>query len=190
MKHLSFYPVTSVDELTFPETPQSIDVFMSALLVFNDFEVNQPMVIDASTSADDAVKIMQKSHVTMKIVVDHNKHFLGLVNLEMLNSQQIMKKINQGQDRANLMVTDFMKHKHELMAFDYQELSKASIQDVIYSLKNSGHRLCLVVDHKTHKIRGIISASDIARTLRLPSYTLLDVSFYNLYQELFSQKAS
>jgi CBS domain containing-hemolysin-like protein len=168
MNKLTFYKADTSDELAQPTQTDSITIHSPALLVFTDFKNVSPLVIESSVSASEAERLMQASHVRLKMVVDKRNHFLGVVSLDDLNNQEVIKRISQGFRREELTVSDFMRSRDMLMAFSYSELLNASIQDVIDALQASGQQHCLVVDREKHDIRGIISASDIARKLKLP----------------------
>ena len=142
------------------------------------------MVIEADTSAVEAQKFMLQSHVRLNIVVDENNHFLGLLSLDDLTSQEIIKHVSKGDSRDELLVTDFMKPKKELQAFNYSAIEKASIMDVVQALKLKGQQHCLVVDFEENKIRGIISASDISRKLKLPLDIRNNSSFVSIFNVL------
>lgn len=105
--------------------------------------------------------MMINAHARLKLVVDHNNVFLGIISLDDLSEQEIMEKAAVGYDRSCLMVTDLMKPKQSLRVFDYSELAFASIRDVINKMGNFGQPYCLVADRSRHHIRGIISASEI-----------------------------
>ena len=167
MKTLTFFETETVDELAWPEKSDPITLDSQALVVFTDFNTQRPLVLEASVSALEAKALMQKAHVRLKFVVDCNSHFLGVLTLDDLDNQEVIKKLEKGVLAKELLVTDFMQHRSTLKAIDYAELAGAKISDVVQSLKNSGQQHCLVIDRETHKIRGIFSASDIARKLHL-----------------------
>jgi len=167
MKNLDFYNTNAIDELAWPTENKEITINSPALEVFTDFFEHTPLVLEATTLAVDAEKLMQKAHVRLKLVVDKDNHFLGIVSLADVNNQEIVKKTSQGFNRDELSITDFMRPKSKLKTFDYIEVSRAKVNDIVEALKYSGQQHCLVIDHEKHKIRGIISASDIARKLRL-----------------------
>jgi CBS domain containing-hemolysin-like protein len=182
MKNLTFYDISPVDELAWPELNDKVSLDSSALEVFTDFKQVKPLVIESSTSAVDAEKLMQKSHVRLKIVVGDSNHFLGIVSLEDLNSQEVLKRVFEGQNREELAVTDFMRQRSSLKAVDYYELARASINTLIDALKSNGQQHCLVVDQAQHEIRGVISASDIARKLHLPLNIMSDSTFVEIFK--------
>jgi CBS-domain-containing membrane protein len=78
-------------------------------------------------------------------------------------------------------VADLMTRKRDLMALDLNEVETSSIGDVVNLLKDNSQQHCLVVDDKTHQIRGIFSASDISRKLHLPINIQEQSSFYRVF---------
>jgi len=182
MRNIGFYDTDAIDELATPTASTEITTDSPALEVFTDFNEHRPLVLEATTTAVEAERLMQMAHVRLKFVVDKNNHFLGVVSLDDLNSQEIVKKLSQGFNRDELSVTDFMRPRNELKAFDYEEVSKAKISDIIEALKSSGQQHCLVIDREKHKIRGIFSASDMARKLRLPINIETRSSFAHVFK--------
>ncbi|WP_019529690.1 CBS domain-containing protein [Dasania marina] len=183
MKKLNFFATSSIDELAQPMMAKELSEYSSALSVLNDFAKQQPLLIAASATAVDAENIMHQSHVSVMLVVDQDGHFIGLINTEDLNEQGIMKKLSKGFKRSELLVSDFMRPKSQLQAFDYKELSAASIVDVINTFKESGQQLGLVIDRQLHSIRGLLSTSDIAKKLRLP----VDIEVKSSFSHVLAQ---
>ncbi|SIS45462.1 CBS domain-containing protein [Neptunomonas antarctica] len=181
MKSLTLYTTNPVDELVVTHEHAVISLGSSALDIFTDFKDVNPFIIDENISAIEAERLMKKSHVRLKLVVDHDKKFLGVVSLDDLNNQEIMKKLSEGYDRNDLTITDFFQPKSKLKAFDYAELCHATIFDVVEVLKNNAQQHCLVIDRTQHKIRGVISASDIARRLQIAVDITKASSFVGIY---------
>ena len=182
MRKIELHSIHNIDELVFPNTPKQLNVDSKAIEIFTDFKEIPPLLLDDDTPAIEAENYMLHSHVKLKIVVDHNKHFLGLLSLNDLNSQEIIKHVSKGENRTDLTVTDFMRPKSELKALHYEDLQRFTIMDVIQVLKESGQQHCLVVDGENNEIRGIISASDISRKLKLP----INISQHSSFVEIFN----
>jgi len=176
MSKLSLYKTENIDELLHPDH-YSVTLDSSALEVFTDFNRYEPLVIDASTPAATAEKLLQKVHVRLKLVVDKRGDFVGVIGINDIGRQEYVKKIAAGFKHEELCVEDFMKPKKDLKAFDLTEIKTATIDDVIHALRENGEQHCLVVDHANHYIRGIISASDIVKKLDLPLSILEGFSF-------------
>ncbi|MCR8923461.1 CBS domain-containing protein [Dasania sp. GY-MA-18] len=169
MKKLNFFASNTINELARPMMASELTEYSPALTIFNDFAEHEPLLIAATATALEAEKLMHSSHVNVMFVVDQADHFSGIVNKEDLSEQEIVKKLSQGFKRNELLVSDFMRSKSELKAFDYAELSLASIEDVIQAFKNSGQQQGLVIDREQQRIRGVLSTSDIAKKLHLPT---------------------
>lgn len=181
MKKLHLYSASNIEDMAWPEEIQSISSATPALHFFTDFKYNRPLVIDSSISAVDVQKLMKKAHVRLKFVIDEHSKFLGVISNDELIDSIIVKKISEGFGRQEVLVTDLMRSKSELLALDYNELAQATIGDVISALKDSGQQHCLVVDQASNKIRGIFSASDISRMLQLPIDIQEKSSFYKVF---------
>lgn len=168
MRHLNIFTVENIDDLVWKQPPTNLTKNSPALDIFTDFTKVPPLVIEANCLAVQIREVMKKAHVRMKIVVDADNHFKGILPLSCLTEERINQKIiNDGFTAENLFVKHCMVEKSQLQALDYHELEDASIGDVIEALKNIGHRHCIVIDKAKHEIRGIISASDISRALNI-----------------------
>lgn len=185
MKKLPLYTAPTVAELSHPAQQPDISEDSPALTVFTDFHRVNPLVVDATLSAMEVEELMLKSHVRLKFVVDRNRHFLGVVSLDDLNRQAMMQKLTEGYDRDSLSVKEFMQPRDQLKAFSCDDLSNATIRDVIATLKDSGQQHCLVIDRQSNDIRGIISASDIARKLRLPINIARRSNFSEIFRAVY-----
>ncbi|MCC4834589.1 CBS domain-containing protein [Shewanella sp. 10N.7] len=190
MKTLSLKTIEKIDLLARPEVAEHINIFSAASAVFTDFKTLKPLVIKMNTAAVDVEHLMKQSHVRLKIVIDEKGHFMGLVSLQMLHSQEMQKHVAQGFPREQLLLSDFMLPKDALKGIDYQELSKARICDVIDTLKHSQHQHCLVVDEQRDVIRGLISANDIVRKLKLPIDVSLNPSFMEIADSIEKVKVA
>ncbi|REG85710.1 CBS domain-containing protein [Marinomonas pollencensis] len=181
MKTLTYVSTKSIEALTWPVTIENTNLYSPALSVFTDFKTAAPRVIEASTRADELVRLMRKEHVRLKIVVDANNGFVGVISLEDLSEEAFIKQVAKGYTRSELLVTDLMRNKEDILALSYASLKNADIESLLYSQKNNELKHLLVIDQDSMKVRGVISASDIARQLKLD----IDVtfsSFHNIYK--------
>ncbi|WP_269620657.1 CBS domain-containing protein [Zhongshania sp. BJYM1] len=181
MRHFELYEADQVDQLVRPENFQEISGDSPATVVFTDFKVFEPLVIESSSSAVDAETMMRRSHVRLKLVIDEHGSFVGVIALEDLSSSEIIKKVANGYNREELQVADMMRKRQYLKVFDYSDLEVMSVNDVLMVLKQSGHQHCLVVEREKHQIRGVISASDIARKLKMDISIQQPPKFAELY---------
>lgn len=178
MKTLTYVSTKSVSELTWPATIENINIYSPAVTVFTDFQKAGPRVIESNTRADELVQLMRKEHVRMKIVVDADNHFVGIVSLEDLSEDAFIKQVANGFDRSELMVADLMRSKEVLLALSYTSLQHSDIESLLFSQRNNKLQHLLVIDEETKAIRGLVSSNDVARQLRLD----IDVGFSSFAQ--------
>lgn len=168
MQAITLFPVDSVAHMVQPEEFNDLDMHSPAIEFFTDFKKHRPLTIEGSTLAVDVEMLMRKAHVRMKLVVDANNEFIGTISTEDLSEQYFMIRLANGERLDEITVSDMMCPKHAILALDLEQLERSSISDVIDTLKRSGQQHCLVVDRSHDHIRGLISASDVARRLHMP----------------------
>jgi len=165
---LNLYTTESIDQLDTPETPPQIDIDSPALTVFTDFHQVAPVTVEPDVSIAELNGLMIAAHVRLMLVTEPPGRCIGVIGLDDISQQNVIREVSRGFSRSELTARDFMRPRDSLKCFRYRELHEASIRDVIAALEDSGEQHCLVVDREAQRIRGIISASDIARTLRVP----------------------
>ncbi|MCC4831077.1 CBS domain-containing protein [Shewanella sp. 10N.7] len=169
MRNLELFSTASIDHLLWSSESTTPSLDSSALEVFTDFDVSRPIIVDASTSAIGTAKIMEKTHAYMRLVVDKNNKFLGIITQQQLSPHNLMITANRLSLTINeLMVTEIMVPREELQAFDYNQISTAKVSDIVRLLKENNLHHMLVIDQDLHHIRGLIAASDLARKLKQP----------------------
>jgi len=178
MKTLTYVSTKDVNELTWPNTSDNTNLYSSALTVFTDFATGGPRVIESNVRADELVTLMRKEHVRMKLVVDSNNQFIGVISLEDLSEDVFIRKVADGYQRSELLVADLMRSKETLLALSYNSLKNSDIESLLFSQRNNPYQHLLVIDETTKAIRGLVSSNDVARELRLD----IDVSFSSFQQ--------
>ena len=184
MKSLTLYNTEYIDELVWPNAQLSVPKNTPALNILTDFRHNLPRVIGANVKAVDVEAMMKLAHVKMKLVVDTNNKFVGLITLSDLTEENLLKKVNKSTHRDELLVSDFMHPRESLKCFDYNELAHATVSDVLETQKNNHQQHCLVIDRQKHEIRGLISARDVARLIQRSFDIEEHLSFEALFKEL------
>jgi len=182
MKKIDLMSLDNVEHLIQPADFNEITIDSPALTIFTDFKQHLPLVIDADTPAMQADYLMKKAHVRLKLVVDKNDELLGTISLQELSEQYIQILQNQGLDRDDINVRDLMIPRSQQKVVDYRQLVDATIGDVLDALQQNGTLHCLVVDREHHQIRGIISASDIARRLHIPVEIATPTTFVDIFR--------
>lgn len=184
MKNLTLYNTQPTDKLVWPDEHFSVSKHTPALNILTDFTKNLPRVIGANVKAIDVEARMKLAHVKMKLVVDINNKFVGIIGLNDLSEENVLKKVNKNTRRDELLVSDFMQQRESLKCFDYNELIDATVNDVLETQKNNHQQHCLVIDREKHQIRGLISARDAARLIQRSVDIEQHVSFEDLFNKL------
>ncbi|KMT66118.1 CBS domain-containing protein [Catenovulum maritimum] len=182
MKNLALSPLEHSDHLVQPEEFEEINLKSAALAIFTDFKKHKPLMIDSHTSAQDVAKDMKRSHVKMKLVVDRDKEFVGLISFDDIAAQNVTKLVANGYPRSEVSASTLMTPRHLIRALSFEDIEKSTIGDLVHTLKRNGVQHCLVVDQANHHIRGLISASDIARKLKLNISIEEMPSFADIFQ--------
>lgn len=167
MNKLKLKPLDDIHGLEQPLDYVNLNLDSPALEFLTDFTVVKPLIIDSDCTALETKKMMMKAHVRLKLVLDPQGDFIGMVSADDLSDRKITQKVAEGEKREEISITDCMLPKHKLSALDFHQLKHSNILDVINVLKDSGQQHCLVVDGETKTIRGIFSVSDISRKLHL-----------------------
>ncbi len=181
MTALQLHNVDTADHLVSPAEFSDVGLRSSALTLFTDFRRHEPLVIDGWMTATAAQQYMRQSNAKLRLVVDHGGEFIGTITLAELSEERLLKRVAAGERRNEIQVMDLMTHRHELRALDYDDLRRARVGDVIDTLRYHGERHCLVVAFRTHRIRGLIAASDVARRL----HTNLDMPAAPTFADVF-----
>lgn len=141
-----------------------------------------PFIVHVNEKAVDVAQSMGREHIALKLVVNSYEQLLGIVTLENLSEEEILKKIANGTGRHELQVRDFLTPKNLLRTLDYVELEHASLGDVLVTLQTEGQRHCLVIDGKQQRVRGIITASEVSRKFKLP----LSIQYRSTFADIFN----
>tara|TARA_R110002126_G_scaffold75469_21_gene188396 strand:- start:8759 stop:9319 length:561 start_codon:yes stop_codon:yes gene_type:complete len=184
MKTLSLFAVEAIDHLIQPDQFEHARLTSPALQLVSDFTQSQPEMINETTAASDVLALMQIERSKLKLVVDEQGELSGLVHLDHLSDQAIMRRVAQGDRRHEIKVADLMRPRERIKALAWQQLQYCTIADVLNTLQSSGEQHCVVVDRESHQIRGVISAQDIARRLHLPVYVRQAPTFLQLFDSI------
>ena len=184
MKTLALYTVDAIDHLVQPADFDGTRLTSPALHVVTDFKHHEPNIISASTKASDALEMMQQEHSRLKLVVDNQAELVGLLAIEQLSEQALMRQVAFGSRRDEISVADVMRPRERIKALAYQQLKHCTIADVVNTLQSSGEQHCVVIDRDNHQIRGVISAQDIARRLKLPLTICQAPTFLHIFDSI------
>ena len=168
-KELRTVSTAAIKQIEQLEDNVTASLHSRATEVFTDFTTQNPMMLEQNTSIEDAREMMRRTHVKLKLVIDMHETFRGVITLEDLESAKVIKEMeNHGLRCHELTVAHVMTPRSALRAIDSRDFVNATIGDVLATMKKYGEQHVLVVDTQRGSIRGIVSASNIARKMHAP----------------------
>ncbi len=179
---LKFYEAIDIDDLDWPDDYEEISKDSSCLHVLTDFKIQRPLIIESGIGAHVLEELMLTAHVRLKIVVDKDGHFLGVIALEDLKHPDFLSQMAAVYDEEKITVVDVMRPRSTLRALSFVDIEQATIWDVINFLQDYTYQHCLVIDTERKRLRGLISVSDVARKLKIRVRVQESPSFAQLYE--------
>jgi CBS domain containing-hemolysin-like protein len=141
-----------------------------------------PQLVDERTSLDDALLIMQQTHMRTSFVVDEKNNMLGVISKARLTSSYVLKiSAKTGVNRADLTVRDVMIPLSSLSSISELAMRTARVGDVIQSMENAGQEYLLVVSQAPERICGYFDLIDMSRMV---GYPLNQVKQANTFSEI------
>lgn len=178
------FSMNTVSELAFPEKFNEVTLDSPALEVFTDFKRYQPRVIESSTSVSDAEKIMKRCHVRLMLVIDEEENFKGTLSFMDIAGEKSISLIDKARHKDDLSVAEIMTRRQDLKAIALADIEKASVKGLVETLRHEGVQHYLVVNFSSNRIRGVVSASDLARRLHIPLEIHKVPTFTDIYRTL------
>ncbi|PUA27761.1 MAG: CBS domain-containing protein [Cellvibrio sp. 79] len=182
MKNLNVFALAENDHLVQPEEFEDIHGSTSALAILTDFRSHKPHMVDCHMEASEALELMLAEDVSIKLVVDDQKEFVGVISREDLSDHSlVLKQMAMRLKRDELLVRDLMHNRSSINAIDYDQFKRANVADVVSTLKKNHQEYLLVVDTDAHHIRGIVSSRDISRRLHAPVEIEKELTFIDIF---------
>lgn len=140
-----------------------------AVSVMTDFRTTRAITVPPSMTMDYACQRMRANRVHLLLVVDDRNTVLGIITSTDIEGERPMRIVqSRGIHRAEILVADVMTPREQLEVLDMEDVSHGKVGHVVATLKAVGRQHAMVVDsdsHGHHTIRGLLSASQIARQL-------------------------
>lgn len=169
MKNLPVYAVDAIDYLVQPDEFDDVSPESPALMILTDFKNHRPHVVEAYIPATEAAESMLQEKVYVKLVINKQNEFIGLVSYEDLSEQSILlTQVAQGVAHEDVLVSDLMHARESINAINFDDLQRCTVGDIIYTLQRHGEQYFIVVDRTQHHIRGVVASSEISRRLHSP----------------------
>lgn len=144
-----------------------------ALEVMTDLTTVKAATVNPSMTLRQAEQTMIYLGVRTLFVVSEMPAIEGLVTSTDLHSNRQMRLVQQRNIRyEELCVADVMAALSELDAIDYEDMKAATVGNVVATLRRHGRNHLLVSElaagEQRHRLRGVISRTQIERQLGVP----------------------
>lgn len=157
-------------------SPQPVSADSPALEVMTDLRLVAAATIDSDTPIDAANQAMIARGVRSLLVADPRGNVIGVVTARDIHGERPMQVVSKrGIRHGDVKVGDVMTPRDEIEVLRLSDVLRARVGAVVETLKRSGRQHALVVDRDVtadrQMVRGIFSASQIARQLGIPLHT-------------------
>lgn len=154
-------------------SPNPVKDHGSALEVMTDLKFVPAATVLADADVDAASQLMIARGVRLLLVVNSERNVVGLVTArDLLGDKPGDIARERGVSLHDVRVSAVMTPKEHIEVLELADVLHARVGDIIATLKNSWRQHALVVDRDPMAdmpvIRGIFSASQIARQLGIP----------------------
>lgn len=144
----------------------SIDLDEPAIMGMTDFKHIMPFSVEPTARIDHALNKMILCSVRLLFVAQDDLKVIGLITADDISGEKPVKYLNNhGGQREDVLVLDIMTRWEEIDVVTLDEVSEATVGDVIETMRQTTRHHILVVDTVYGKqvIRGIFSKSQVAR---------------------------
>ncbi len=149
--------------------PPAVTVDSAASLVMTDLTQLPAATIHDDATLEEANRSMIVRGVRLLIVVTDSKRIAGVVTTNDILGEKPVQVAQKRQSRPrDLRVADVMVPVEQVEALAIEDVKKASVGDIVATLKADGRAHAIVVGQgpdRRQRLLGIFSASQIARQL-------------------------
>lgn len=161
-KGASFHRTDRIFELVKLDDPANV--------VMTDLKKISAVTIAGKAPIEAADARMKHRGVRLLLVVNDEDNVVGLITSTDLHGAKPIQHIQKhGGTYHDILVQDIMTHQEKLEVICMDDVNRTRVGNIVATLKQAGRSHALVVDrHESENkqvIRGIISASQIARQL-------------------------
>lgn len=137
-----------------------------ALEVMTDLEAVAAASVAPERPIDEANAMMIRRGVRLLFVVDRAGAIAGIITAtDLLGEKPVRFLQERGVTRGEVLVGDMMTPASSLDALSMQDVGHSRVGHVVATLKALGRQHALVADMDGRRIRGLFSASHVARRL-------------------------
>ncbi|HQR52006.1 MAG TPA: CBS domain-containing protein [Burkholderiales bacterium] len=151
------------------DVPARVTLDSHALDCMTDLRQVTAVTGRVDETIDAANDHMKQCGVRLLLVIDEARRVKGVISAADIVGERPMQVVqSRGVRRSDVLVRDVMTPQEELHVLHMEDVRLAKVGHIVATLKAAGRQHAVVVDldqHGHQKVRGIFSASQIARQL-------------------------
>jgi CBS-domain-containing membrane protein len=169
---LTHVPLAAGARLAEPRTPGRVSLDDPAFSVMTDLSEIAAATTTAQESVDKAHAFMVQRGVRLLFVLDADGRLTGVMTATDLLGEKPMRFMqSHGVAHSELQVSDLMTPASMLEALSVQDVAQMRVGHVVATLKAVNRQHLMVAEDGGRRVRGLFSASQVARQLGLPVQT-------------------
>lgn len=142
--------------------------------VMTDFQRVHPITISHHATMECAQQVMNDHRVHLLLATNERGHLAGIITSTDIEGEKPVRLVQErGIRRGEVLVSDIMTPIGRIEVLDMDDVRCARVGHVVATLKAVGRQHAMIVDyrHGAMKVRGLFSASQLARQLGAPVET-------------------
>lgn len=152
------------------DLPAKLSLESPAIMTMTDLRQVSALTVEPNVSIDWALTRMREGGVRLLLVINHDNEVVGLITSTDIQGEKPVRLLRELNLRhSEVRVRDIMVSREQLEFIAYGDVLKASVGDVVETLRRTGRRHALVYDMdqrtRMHAVRGIFSATRLGQQL-------------------------
>ena len=175
MRHysaLTLEPLAAAAVVCEPQAPGRVGLDDPAFAVMTDLRDAIAATTTADTPMDRAHAAMIQRGVRLLFVLDASARIVGVITATDLLGEKPMRFMqSHGAAHSDITVGDLLTPASMLEAIPMQDVSQMSVGHIVATLKSVGRQHLMVSEDGGGRVRGLFSASQVARQLGMEVQT-------------------
>jgi len=168
--HLSLMPPNA--RVAEPSTPGRVTLDDPAFSVMTDLREVAAATTRPEDTIDQAHAIMIRRGVRLLFVLGRDGAIAGVITAtDLLGEKPVRFMQERGVSHAEILVEDIMTPAAKLEALPFLEVAQMRVGHVVATLKAVGRKHLMVAEENGRRVRGLFSASQVARQLGMEVQT-------------------
>jgi CBS domain-containing protein len=150
--------------------PVMLELDDPAIKAMTDLQQVKAITVSPDSSIEFAMELMEHAGIRMLVVIDQSGMLAGLITARDIMGEKPLSIMTRDRvKRGEILVRQVMTPRDQLNPFNFRDVERASVRDVIVQLRNAVRQHAIVLEAqdngKNYFVRGIFSITQIGRQL-------------------------